>query len=70
MATLNYLCRHDISDEDCYKCGKHGITLCCPANCPDFEDMRAGMDEETKKLRTAIMAKAGLKDRLPWEAKT
>lgn len=65
--SLNYLCRNDVSDEDCYKCLVHGITFACPNNCPDFDDVRATMDEKTKRLRADIMAKAGLKDRLPWE---
>ena len=34
---LNDTCIHDVSDEDCYKCFKMGITFNCPAGCEYYE---------------------------------
>lgn len=62
MSTLNYLCENDISDEDCYKCLKHGITFICPDNCPDFEDVRKNMSPELLAERTRLMEMLGVKD--------
>ena len=61
---LNYLCTHDVSDEDCYKCEKHGLVLRCPEKCLDFDDKRKYMDEETLKIRKELMDKLGVKDAL------
>ena len=65
MSTLNYLCRNDISDDDCYRCSKHGITFRCPSGCPDFDDARKYMNEEELAERTRIMERAGLSDPFP-----
>ena len=65
--TLNYLCAHDISDEDCYKCSIHGIRLRCPNNCKDFSDVRGDMNADVLYERSKIMKHFGLKDRYPWE---
>lgn len=65
MSTLNYLCDNDISDDDCYKCFKHGYLFSCPSNCPDFKDVRIGMSESMLKERERIMEKLGTKDPFP-----
>ena len=62
MTTLNYLCEHDVSDEDCYKCMKHGIVFGCPADCPDFKDVRDSMTPEMKAERERLMKILGVKD--------
>lgn len=62
MSTLNYLCRNDISDDDCYKCIKHGIVFTCPKACPDFEDIRKEMSKEMLEARSKLMEQLGLKD--------
>ena len=62
MRTLNYLCEHDISDEDCYKCGVNGIIFGCPEPCPDFKDVRRHMSEEMLEVRSELMKKLGVKD--------
>ena len=62
MRTLNYLCANDISDDDCYKCGKHGIVFGCPPDCPDFEDTRKRMTPEMLKERERLMNILGVKD--------
>lgn len=62
MSTLNYLCKNDISEDDCYKCIKHGITFKCPSNCPDFADVRADMTEEQLKARQNLMELLGMSD--------
>ena len=67
MNGLNYLCRHDVSDEDCYKCMKRGIVMRCPENCEYFDDRRKGMSEAQLKERAELMKKLGVKDQLPWE---
>ena len=36
---LNDECKHNISDDDCYKCFKHGIIYSCPVACEHFEDI-------------------------------
>ena len=64
---LNYLCAHDASDEDCKICSKHGIRFRCIDNCPNFKDVRKGMPEEMLIMRSELMEKVGLTDRLPWE---
>ena len=65
MSTLNYLCRNDISDEDCYRCVVHGLKYRCPDNCPDFDDVRKYMDKETLRERDEIMKKMGVSDPFP-----
>lgn len=67
MGTLNYLCRNDISDEDCYKCIEHGILLRCPINCPDFDDARKYMSKEGRVERQRLMDKLGRTDPFPYE---
>lgn len=62
MSTLNYLCRNDVSDEDCYKCIKQGILQRCPAKCPYFDDKRKYQDKKTLKKRKELMKKLGVKD--------
>ena len=62
MSTLNYLCKNDISDDDCYRCLKHGIKFGCPKNCPDFEDIRKDMSPELLAERERIMNIMGIKD--------
>lgn len=62
MSTLNYLCRNDISDDDCYKCIKHGIVFKCPKACPDFADVRADMSKEVLEERTRLMKQLGRTD--------
>ena len=63
MATLNYLCRYDCSDDDCFKCVKHGIRLSCLDDCPDFSDVRNLMSEEQLKYRAELMKKLGVTDK-------
>lgn len=36
---LNDECKHNISDDDCYKCFKQGIIFSCPVACEHFEDI-------------------------------
>ena len=62
MTRLNYLCKHDVSDEDCYKCMKRGIIFGCPDNCPDFEDMRANMSASMLDARAKLMGMLGVKE--------
>ena len=59
---LNHICMHDVSDEDCYKCAKHGIVFRCPDNCSDFDDSRKYMDKKTLEARKKIMKQMGIKD--------
>lgn len=33
----NYDCPYDCSDDDCYKCSKHGYQFSC-AGCEDYEE--------------------------------
>lgn len=66
MRTLNYLCTHDISDDDCLRCGKHGIMFTCPENCPDFDDGRKRLTPEQKEERARLMNKLGVKDDDRW----
>lgn len=63
MSTLNYLCKNDVSDEDCNKCLVHGITFYCPVGCPDFEDVRKDMSPELLAERERLMNILGVKDR-------
>lgn len=65
MTTLNYLCRNDVSDDDCNKCIKHGIVFRCPAGCPDFDDVRKYMTKRTIEKREEIMKQYGLQDNNP-----
>lgn len=65
--TLNYLCENDISDDDCNKCLKHGITFRCPTNCPDFRDVRKRMSPEMRAEREQLMTALGVKDDDRWE---
>lgn len=60
--TLNYLCKHDISEDDCYKCIKHGIVFKCPKACPDFEDVRNEMSKEMLEARSKLMKMLGVTD--------
>ena len=46
---LNDYCKNNISDEDCYRCMKHGIILTCPMGCKDFED-ESKIKQEEKQL--------------------
>ena len=62
MSTLNYLCLNDVSDDDCYKCMKHGIVLRCPAACPDFDDRRKYMTPKQLEERAKLMEMMGLRD--------
>lgn len=63
MATLNYLCRHDVSDEDCYKCMVNGIVFGCPEDCPDFSDVRDNMSDSMLEMREELMKQLGVKDK-------
>ena len=36
--SLNDECKYDVSDDDCYKCMKHGIIFSCPVGCKEFEE--------------------------------
>lgn len=59
-----YLCKHNISDDDCYRCAKHGLIFeqeC--KNCKDFQDVRLDMPPEILALREMIMKEHGLKDK-------
>ena len=67
--SLNYLCTHDISDDDCYKCDIHGIQFGCDNTCPDFNDVRSHMSESMLAERQRIMDLAGMKDTFPYEGK-
>lgn len=67
MPTLNYLCTHDISDEDCYKCDIHGIKYGCDRTCPDFEDVRKHMTKEERAERQKLMDILGRSDPFPYE---
>lgn len=58
---IRYLCKYDDSDEDCYRCTKHGYIFSCK-NCKDFYDVRQDMSPEMLALRQAIMDKLNLKD--------
>lgn len=63
MSTLNYLCKWDISDEDCYKCVKQKeILFKCPAGCPYFYDIRQDMSSELLEDRAKLMEQLGVKD--------
>ena len=64
MSTLNYLCKNDISDEDCNRCLVHGIMFGCPKGCPDFEDVRKDMSPELLAERDRIMKMLGRDDRI------
>ena len=58
-----YLCKHNISDDDCYRCGKHGLIFESECrNCPDFDDMRKTMPPEMLEERERLMKKLGVKD--------
>ena len=70
MRTLNYLCEYDISDEDCFRCYKHGIKFRCPDNCHDFKDVRKGMTAEMLAERERLMAIMGVKDDPKWSEGT
>ena len=63
MSTLNYLCKNDVSDEDCNRCLVHGIMFGCPKGCPNFEDRRKDMSPELLAERERIMKILGRKDR-------
>ena len=67
MATLNYLCTHDISDDDCYRCEIHGIKFGCDNTCPDFDDVRSHMSKELLAERQRLMNLMGWKDPFPNE---
>lgn len=62
MSGLNYLCLNDVSDDDCYKCMKHGIIFRCPNPCPDFDDAREQMSPREKAARKLLMELLGMKD--------
>ena len=60
-----YLCKHNISDDDCYRCGKHGLIFDSDCRgCQDFDDVRKKMPPEVLALREKIMKENGLKDQL------
>ena len=63
MRTLNYLCEHDISDDDCYRCEIHGIRFGCSSDCPDFKDVRKNMSAEVLNMRGQLMMELGVEDR-------
>lgn len=68
MSNYNYLCKHDVSDEDCYKCMKRGIMVGgCPAGCPDFEDVRDDMPDEMLAERERLMKIMGVEDAIPYQ---
>ena len=67
--SLNYLCENDVSDEDCYKCSKHGIVFRCPDGCPDFNDIRKKMTLEEREERSILMKKLGWDDDPRWVQK-
>ena len=59
-----YLCTHNISDDDCYRCAKHGLIFDSDCRgCPDFDDVRKHMTPELLKERERIMKQFGLKDK-------
>ncbi len=59
-----YLCTHNISDEDCYRCQRHGLIFDQDCrNCPDFDDVRTHMSPELLAERERIMKEHGLKDK-------
>ena len=60
--SLNYLCNHDISDDDCNRCSVHGITYRCPEGCSDFKDARKEMSPEVSRERNRLMKKFDVKD--------
>lgn len=64
--SLNYLCDHDISDDDCNRCSVHGITYRCPEGCPDFKDVRKEMSPEILSERNRLMEKFDIKDDPRW----
>lgn len=37
MARLDFTCIYDCSDDDCYKCAKHGVISRCD-DCQDYDD--------------------------------
>ena len=43
---LNNECKHNISDDECYKCLKYGIILRCLARCKDFDNVEYQKPEE------------------------
>lgn len=57
MGVLNINCRHDCSDEDCYKCCKRGIVLRCPSDCEYFEDAICDMPDNLKEQREELINK-------------
>lgn len=63
MSTLNYLCKKDVSDDDCNKCLVHGIMFGCPKGCPDFEDVRKDMSPAQLAERERLMKILGIEDR-------
>ena len=63
MSTLNYLCEHDVSDDDCFKCVKYGVILSCPKECPYFTDVRQRMTPEMLAERDRLMKKMGVIDK-------
>lgn len=46
---LNDECKHNISDEDCYKCMKLGIIFGCPVRCEYFEENLRYLGEAMKE---------------------
>lgn len=70
MSTLNYLCRNDVSDEDCYKCMKYGILIGCPSHCEYFDDVRSRMTPEQLEERERIMKIIGANDPFPVQKMT
>ena len=62
MSGLNHWCLNDVSDEDCYKCMKHGIIFRCPNPCPDFDDGRERLTPEMKAERKRLMRSLGVED--------
>ena len=67
MTGLNYLCENDISDDDCLRCGVHGIMFSCPIDCPDFRDARKSMSPEILAERDRLMKVLGVEDDPKWE---
>lgn len=59
-----YLCKHNISDEDCYKCTVHRyISKSDCEGCEDFQDIRLDIPADVLALREKIMKEHGLKDK-------
>ena len=59
-----YLCKHNISDDDCYRCGIHGLIFESECRgCQDFADVRKDMPPEVLALREKIMKEHGIKDK-------